>query len=1050
MDVQASPIDYINRAKELGHTAYFTTEHGCNGNAWEAYDLCKKNDLKMINGMECYFTYDRHIVPSPNWHIVIIGLNYDAFEELNYINSMANIDGFYYNPRVDMELLLSLNPKNFIITTACINNPLFFSKDYNRDALNEYLLPLFFHFGENLFIEIQSHNDAQQIEWNKQAKELSKAYGIPLIHGNDSHYILEKDKEIRDTLLKGKEFAYDYEDTFMLDYPNYDEILNRYERQGVFTRSEGMIALDNTCVFERAEDLGFTKDIKMPSIYKNLSLKERENLLKKIVFDEFKKYASSNNIEVGTPLYKKYQESLADEMDVISKTNEEIHIADYFLLNYKIVKEGEKLGGKLTKSGRGSAVSYLMNKLLGFTEVDRLKATVPLYPSRFIATARLLESRSLPDIDMNMVDDEPFIKASKSILGQNSVYRVVSYGTMQDSSAFKNLCRAKGIEASISNEISKNLEKYYEDPKWKDLIDESKKYIGVIENISPSPCSFVMHNDDIRRKIGVRRVKNELCACIDGYTLDVWKFLKNDFLIVSVWDIIYKTFEKINKPVPNIDELLELVKDNVWVLYEKGITCTLNQADSDYATALVKRYRPKSIAELCSFVAIIRPSCASLLQEYIDRKPYTTGTPELDELLESSKARMIYQESLMRYFHWLGIPESETYDIIKKISKKKFKEKELEELKEHLKQNWLDKVGNMDNFEVTWEVVEAAAGYGFNASHAYCVALDSLYGAYLKANYPLEYYEVVLNIYENDKDRTNKLIKELDYFGIKLHNILFGKSKGGYMADKKTNSIYRGIGSLKGFNQKDGDSLFELYRSLNKDGYLDKKRLGFKELLPSVISIIGEAKTKILIGLDYFKEFGKSLKLLHIWELYTTYAKIKQIKKDKDYPYVSISTLSLYCNKETEKQFSGFDGDKFLDDTIPLLEDKEMPIPDKIKVEREYLGYITYTNPEWKDMLYCQESKKNSTGSKITLSCYKLDTGESVQYVVKNKNRLNEKPIAVGTFFELLTDRLDEKFRINPTYIQGQTKEGDKWIPTGEYDTILVDWKVIYSEKNEQ
>ena len=228
------------------------------------------------------------------------------------------------------------------------------------------------------------------------------------------------------------------------------------------------------------------------------------------------------------------------------------------------------------------------------------------------------------------------------------------------------------------NEVAKNIDAYVNDSKWGSIIEESKRYVNVVENISPSPCSFVMLDEDIRKEIGVIRINGELCACIDGYTGDVWKFLKNDFLIVKVWDIIYKTFELIGQPIPTIKELRAKLDDKVWNLYRDGITATLNQVDSDFATHLVKLYAPVTPAELTSFVAVIRPACESFRDEYLTRSEYTSGTSQLDKILESSQHRLIYQENLMAYFSWLGIPEDETYDLIKKISKKKLKEKRVD------------------------------------------------------------------------------------------------------------------------------------------------------------------------------------------------------------------------------------------------------------------------------------------------------------------------------------------------------------------------------------
>ena len=164
---------------------------------------------------------------------------------------------------------------------------------------------------------------------------------------------------------------------------------------------------------------------------------------------------------------------------------------------------------------------------------------------------------------------------------------------------------------------------------------------------------------------------------------------------------------------------------------------------------------------MSAFVASIRPGFASLLDNFIERKPYSTGVKELDDLLEDSYHYLMYQESIMKYLIWLGIKESETYDIIKKIAKKKFKENELKELHNKLQEGWLKQQGNLEGFEETWQVVNDASKYSFNASHSLSYAYDSLYGAYLKAHYPLEYYTTTFNLYNDDADRTTKLTEEI-------------------------------------------------------------------------------------------------------------------------------------------------------------------------------------------------------------------------------------------------------------------------------------------------
>ena len=284
-------------------------------------------------------------------------------------------------------------------------------------------------------------------------------------------------------------------------------------------------------------------------------------------------------------------------------------------------------------------------------------------------------------------------------------------------------------------------------------------------------------------------------------------------MTVKVYEIIDKVYKLIGRPIDDISTLMKNCDDKVWDVYANALTTTINQSDSDFGKQTLKRYKPTSLAEMSAWVAAIRPGFASLLNNFLDRLPYTTGVKELDDILEDSFHYLTYQESIMKYLVWVGIEEKGTYDIIKKIAKKKFKEEEQDELKAQLLQGWVKNVGTEDGFAETWKVVEDAAHYSFNASHSLSVAIDSIYGAYLKSHYPLEYFTVVLTLYADDIDRTSKLIEELNYFGITIQPIKFGKSGSDYTMDKENNQIFKGVQSVKYLNAQVGEELLKLSKN---------------------------------------------------------------------------------------------------------------------------------------------------------------------------------------------------------------------------------------------
>lgn len=1042
LDCVSKPIDYINRARELNHTTYFTTEHGYQGNIFEAYTLCQENNLKCIYGVEAYYVDDINDKSSrAMYHIILIAMTENARREINRIMSTANTDGYYYKPRIDLNLLLSLPGDEVVVTTACIAGRMFKPKSlektkeiigyekvrvydsgpgyigtesyeerpiYKTVAVGEnswytdFLVPVKEHFGENFYLEVQSHVDHDQAEYNKKIMEVHKKYNIPIIHANDSHYIYPEDAKYRDLFLKAKGIMYEEESGFCLDYPDSDEIYRRYKIQGVLTENEVTEALQNTLIFDKAEGITIDKEFKIPKITEGDSNK----VLKKLINEGWAK--ERNN--VPKERWPEYIEQIKYEYKII----EDCGMADYFILDHYIVDRAvKKYDAILTKSGRGSAVSFYVNKLLGLTEVDRINAPITLYPTRFMSAERILSSRSLPDIDLNWADVTPVIQASKDLLGEDGIYYMIAYKPLQESSAFRLWCKAHDMHISEYDEVAKDLESYENDEKWKDLIEDSKKFRGVVESVAPSPCSFLLSNDKISEMVGLVKVGDVTCCCLDGYNCDVYKFLKNDYLTVTVYQLISDVYKLLGRPMDDINTLVANCDDEVWNVYAKGLTTTINQADSDYDKQILKKYKPRNLSELSAYVAAIRPGFASLLNNFVDRLPYTTGVKELDDILSDSFNYLMYQESIMKYLVWLGIEEKGTYDIIKKIAKKKFKEEELNELKSQLRAGWVKNVGREEGFNETWQVVEDAAHYSFNASHSLSVAIDSLYGAYLKAKFPSEYFTVALSLYSDDLDRTAKLIAEMPHFGLSLKPIKFRHSRADYNMEKETNSIYKSLSSLKYMNKDVSEQLYSMK---------DQQFNSFVDLL-SVFP--GNSRQReILCKLNYFSEFGGSLKLLKVAELYDQLYGKKIIKKDKC--KLPLEIIAKHATSETEKQYR-FEPEgmlALLSELCDMVPDQDLDILTQINAQKEFLGYIDLVDPAKPTKAIILEINTKYTPK---LSLYRLYDGQTISVKLKKKDYENN-PVASGMIIDYRVAKKPAwKKDENDNWVQDYSRE-DLWL----------------------
>ena len=998
---------YLKRIKELGYDCYWTTNHGSGGDIFEAKDLCDKYEIK------CFFGLEGYIVPDPlekdnrNYHIIIIPKTNTSRKKVNLITSRASEEGFYYKPRLFLEDLLKLDKDDIYITTACVAGLL-----RDEDSIKQLFEPLAKHFGRNIFLEVQNHGDETQKAVNRKCVELAEKYGLELIAANDSHYIYPQDAKDRLEFLKGKGINYGDEDSYILDYPDYDTMFTRFQKQGVLTDKQIEKAIDNTRLFEECEEIYLDKEIKMPSAYPNLTPDEKIAELKKHINQRFAVIAKEESIK-GEKL-KEYIKGIREEMQVIEDTKE-INTSDYFLLNEKIVDLAvNKYDGVLTRTGRGSCGAFYINRILGMTQIDRFTSPIKLYPERFISTARLLENRAMPDIDYNVASQEPFVAASKEVLGEHGVYPMIAYGTMQMGEAFRNVCRSHGMSFDDFNDVAKNIESYMEDEKWKPIIEEAQKYVDTIVSASVHPCAHAMDNKDLREEYGVVKIGKAMCVMITSGEADAFKVLKDDFLIVSIWGIVSDTFKLIGKPILTVNQLLNSLDDRIWKLYADGITCTLNQVDSDYATSLMKRYKVQSAGELSQFTAAVRPSFDAWRDDFIERRPFTTGSTHLDEVLSETRGMITFQETLMTYFQWLGVTPAESIGLIKKISKKKIHPEDFEALENRLREKWIENTGSIEHFDMTWQMVQGCMSYGFAAPHALATAIDSLYGAWLKVNYPLEYYTTVFGYYEGDMERTNKLTEELNYFGIKLKSVQFGRSSGKYQINREENAIYKSIGSIKYNNSEIGDQLYEM-RNTRFDSFID-----FLNVSP-----LNSRQLEILVKLDFFKEqFGKSLKLLKIIDLYNMLHGKKQIKKEKT--SLPTEVLAQYCISETEKMYKFDDEhmDAMLADLCNRIPDESIPLQTKLKTEQEMLGYISHTDPSKPNSavvmgLDCKYSPK--------ASLYLIASGKTISAKIAKKTYQNS-PFCVGDVLNYRSEQRPKWKKVNDEWVQDASAGYDIWL----------------------
>lgn len=886
---------YARRAVELGHGILSSCEHGWQGQYNDVIRLAKENGLKPLVSAEAYWVRDREEKDRSNCHIFIAAMNEKGRRALNDVLSEANLTGFYGQPRLDIPLLLSLPKDDVVVTTACIGY-------WRYDDIEEITARLHDHFGNNFFLEVQYHNTPAQIELNQRILQLREKLGAQLIMGCDSHYIYPDQAQARIDFLASKGLTYPEEDGWFMDYPDGDTAYQRFANQCVLSHDEILEAINNTNVFLKVEEYDspvLNDDIKLPSLYPEWTQEQKNEEYMRLVWQGWEAYKKT----VPEERWPEYEEEIRKEMQVVIDT----YMADYFIIDHEVMKRGKELGGKLTKSGRGSGASFFTNTLLGFSDVDRISASVHMYPERFMSTARILQSKGIPDIDMNEAPTAPFVQAQAEILGQDHSYPMVAYGTMKTSAAWKLYAKSQGVPFEIANAVSEQIKRYElavkhadEDEKdeidvnkfisheYKDIFDKSAEYLGLIASWSIAPCSSLIYQGNIRTEVGLVKIKENVCCLMDGHWAEDGHFLKNDHLKVSVVDLIYKAYERIGREPPSVKELLAMCppEDPAWDVYANGCTMGINQCEKEGTRARAMKYKPRNISELSAFVAAIRPGGASFYKQFESREPFAYGVKAFDELIQTKEfpySFLLYQEQVMRALNYAGIDMADCYTAIKNIAKKRaekvlaYKDTFIKGFRESIMRDENKSEDEAQKLaESLWGVIEDSAGYSFNSSHSYCVALDSLYGAWLKAHHPLAFYETYIRLMEEkgDKDKINAAKEEAEsHFGIRFAPLRFGQDNRTIHADEEKNEMINTMGSIKGYGVTIGRTFYDCSRKgftsfIDVLAYLDKNK-------------VKEAKFKPLILIDYFEQFGNQRELLRIAELWDMFkqGEIKSIKR---------------------------------------------------------------------------------------------------------------------------------------------------------------------------
>lgn len=1028
LDCPNSVEEYCEYAKSIGISGFAITEHGNLANWSHKKKVMEENGFKYIHAVEAYIS---NSLKTPSYHCVLIAKNYDGVEELNVLTSNSFEKGngficdekhFYYVPRIFVDEIV--NSENIIVLTACLGGfpNRMFRGDEDAMEVAEKLLPWGVDTGK-LYLEIQPQNNSEQIEYNKKMVELSKDFGLPLIATNDVHYVRELHKLDRDIIQLSADIVFDNgdESSYELHMKSEQEI-----RDTFIDISEEAIneAIENTVkLAESIEEFELDYSPKYPKIYDD----EEGEFLKRIEALLSEKRISDE--EFGR---------LVDESQIYKKLGQMSYImmcSDWL----KWLRDNDIHTG----DGRGSCTGSQIAYRFGATGVNSMKWETNLF--RFLNPDRV----SMADIDI----DIPSFQRNKAKSWFYDHPRMVAcevgaFGTYQEKKAIASVAKAfnKAVQLGKLEGIAFEIDKFQvEEIKNKTMkfrkMDEYAQFFAVVDRLQDKisdfknhPAGVVVWHNDLKRKIGYYATSNEdlngkPISNFNMNELDALNYIKMDALGLSTMETVNVAcdiagIDRLNSD--NVDYEDKEVWDNIinnggaGIFQFSGANTynALNKALISYGESEISNF-----FVMCHCSGIIRPSCASIRDDFLEGLPPRWCFEEITNFFPKTFGYIVYQEDIMNFLtKFCGYSGSESDSVRRKIAKKKkagYTEM-LEEISRRFRttmtklaeekwETYDDEINNVDemiesDLEYFIQVVEDAQNYAFSYNHSMPYTSLGYISAYLRTHHPVAFFTALLNAYIGDEDKMHEAFAYIKkYTNIEMKTAVWGGQIGStFTADIGGNAIYEGLSDIKNANK----DIAEKLKSINFNG---KYFMDF--LLEAVDAGIGKSNLLILNKIDFFSSFYGQVKVRNLIEEFFS-GKSKFDKK--------------HSEKTTEKR-------------IPIRREIEDAMEDedekKINKFTNQLYHIGKSNVEFanvKEETYVVIDVSRSF-SNYWVELYDLNTKQhkSVRYSKKNFDNIQE--VAVGEFIRI-TDS-GEQFK--------KTMEDGKWVTTNVKFIQMYEFKKV-------
>ncbi|MES2215746.1 MAG: DNA polymerase III subunit alpha [Patescibacteria group bacterium] len=766
----------VGEAKKLGMTSLALTDNGNLYGAIEFYSACKKKEIKPIIGVDFYVAARTRKdvqagIDSRRTRLVLLAMNQEGYKNLVKLVTRSNLEGFYYKPRLDRELIQEHSEGLIAISPSFSGEIAQAVKGRNPDKAREWATFYKKVYGDKFYVEITRHPEIDGHEASMKAlAEFAKAENIPIVAAHDVYYLKPEDRFARETLVRvnshgdGSERVADNdEDDFSFISAERAEEMFRDMPEAI--ENSGKIA--DLCNLE----------LKLGNwVFPNLVVESGlapDDELRRIVFEGFQR----RNVPQTEEAVKRAEY----ELSVIKGKG----YAPYFLVVADLLKFARENG--ILSNIRGSVSGSMVTYLAGITNIDPLEYEIPF--ERFLNPDR----PSAPDIDMDYADDrrDEMIEYTRRKYGADKVAQIGTFGTMMARGSVRDVARAMGFAYDIGDRISKlipmgaqgfpmTIERaleevaelrtaYQGEPDTRRIIDMARKIEGCARHIGVHAAGVVVAPTALTDFTPLQfdpKGEGKIISQYDMYTIEEAGLLKFDFLGLKNLSIIADTIERVKK-IDGVTVDYDNIPINDTKTFEmlaRGETSDLFQLNGDGMTRFLKELKPTTIHDINAMVALYRPGPIDFIPEYIARKHNPSLIkyldPALERILKKTYGVLVYQDDLLMMAHDLAGYSWIEVDKFRKAVGKKIPEEMAQQKEKFIKgcithSKWSEKKA-----KEIWKWIEPFAAYGFNKAHSVSYGRVAYITAYLKAHFPEIYLSAVLSADSGDTDRIAETIVE--------------------------------------------------------------------------------------------------------------------------------------------------------------------------------------------------------------------------------------------------------------------------------------------------